>query len=116
MRTFSAIYFIVLFTFEAISAYYSLYVFCRGCEIRPNYRSRFLYITLNVVKFLLNLVLVTISFLHANDLRKLLQQESTQGTSYTSSVSSDLREIGKNQKVVIEDSIASPAEYEPLAG
>ena len=54
--------------------------------------------------------------MHANDLRKILQQEMRKGTSYESSLSSDLKEIGMNQKIIIEDSVMSPTDYEPLTG
>ena len=73
VRTFSLVYFGVLCVFEIASLYYSLYVFCRGCQVHPDYRSRTLYITINVIKFGLNSVLVVMSFMHGNDLNKVLK-------------------------------------------
>ena len=59
-----------------LSVYYSLYVFCRGCQIHPDYRSRTLYITINFIKFGLNCVLVIMSLMHGNDLNKFLKEEN----------------------------------------
>ena len=67
VRTFSIIYFVVLITFEGITAYYNLDVYCIDCAGEVvSWKTRALYITANIVKFGLNLVLVAISFMHAN--------------------------------------------------
>ena len=81
MRSFSVIYFVVLFIFEIITSYYSLYVYCLECTARnPIVKGRVLYITLNIVKFAMNLVLVIISFMHASQLRAILQADKMQET------------------------------------
>ena len=64
VNSFCWIYLTVLFVFELINAYYSMFVFCIGCRT-PSRTSAIIYFTLNILKFLLNLVLVIISFMHS---------------------------------------------------
>ena len=74
VRLFVVLYIAVLVVFEGLNTYYNLFVYCFTCTADPSKGRRFIYFTLNLIKFFLNLVLVIISFLHANSLKEALKE------------------------------------------
>ena len=73
LRSFCWTYLAVLFVFELVNAYLSIEVFCIGCR-HPGDGAAALFFTLNIAKFLLNLVLVVISFMHSVHLTGALSE------------------------------------------
>ena len=84
VRSFCWTYLAVLFVFELVNAYLSIEVFCIGCR-HPGDGAAALFFTLNIAKFLLNLVLVVISFMHSIHLNGVL-------TEYNDSLKASIQE------------------------